>query len=107
MTRGAGAVLETDPVFQMPDKVARLVRNDDGSIGVIDQYGNYRSFPAVIATCQSWLLTTGIDTDESLFSQADWMALVVFIIIVAVFSALGIIWQKRQFEKKYLKTNGS
>ena len=39
--------------------------------------------------------------------QADWMALVVFIIIVAVFSALGIIWQKRQFEKKYLKTNGS
>ena len=55
--------------------VKKLLRHDDGSIGVVDQYENYRSYPAVIATCQSWLLTTGIDTDESLFSHADWMAL--------------------------------
>lgn len=55
--------------------VAKIVRNSDGTIGVIDQYENYRSYAAVIATCQSWLLTTGIDTDESLFSHADWMAL--------------------------------
>jgi monoamine oxidase len=34
-----------------------------------------RAFPAVLATCQSWLLTTQIDCDESLFSQDMWMAL--------------------------------
>ncbi len=44
-------------------------------IAVTDQYGNKRLFDAVIATCQSWLLTTGIDTQESLFSQQHWMAL--------------------------------
>jgi monoamine oxidase len=29
----------------------------------------------VLTTCQSWLLTTQIDCDESLFSQKMWMAL--------------------------------
>jgi len=54
--------------------VVKLERRDS-KIRVTDQYDNTREFPAVIATCQSWLLTTGIDTDESLFSQNHWMAL--------------------------------
>jgi len=45
------------------------------TIEVTDQYGNAESFSSVVATCQSWLLTTSIDTDESLFSQKHWMAL--------------------------------
>ncbi len=52
-----------------------LQRNENQLITVTDQYGNKRDFAAVIATCQSWLLTTSIDTDESLFSQEHWMAL--------------------------------
>lgn len=50
-------------------------RSDKNSIEVTDQFGNSESFPCVIATCQSWLLTTSIDTDEALFSQEHWMAL--------------------------------
>jgi tryptophan 2-monooxygenase len=53
----------------------RLFRGDDGRLGITDQWGRTESFDAVIATCQSWLMTTAIDTDESLFSQDMWMAL--------------------------------
>ncbi len=53
----------------------KLNRTLNNAILVTDQYGNEREFPAVIATCQSWLLTTSIDTQESLFSHAMWMAL--------------------------------
>jgi tryptophan 2-monooxygenase len=55
--------------------VARLARDDDGSIAVTDTWGDVRRYPAVLATCQSWLLTTQIDCDETLFSQKVWMAL--------------------------------
>ena len=55
--------------------VRALARESDGSIGVTDVYGNTERFAAVLVTCQSWLLTTGIDTDERLFSQEHWMAL--------------------------------
>jgi len=55
--------------------VQALTRTDDGTIRVTDVYGNVETFDAVLVTCQSWLLTTNIDTDESLFSQAHWMAL--------------------------------
>ena len=55
--------------------VVKLRRTKHNQICVTDQYGNQRDFAAVIATCQSWLLTTSIDTEESLFSQALWMAL--------------------------------
>ena len=37
--------------------------------------GRLLGYGAVLATCQSWLLTTSITTDESLFSQKLWMAL--------------------------------
>jgi tryptophan 2-monooxygenase len=55
---------------------ARHIRRaSSDSIEVTDQFGNSECFPCVIATCQSWLLTTSIDTDEALFSQEHWMAL--------------------------------
>jgi len=55
--------------------VVKLNRNEDGNIHVTDQYGNERAYKTVLATCQSWLLTTSVNTEESLFSQALWMAL--------------------------------
>ena len=55
--------------------VAGIARVDDTRIRVTDMYGNAEDYPCVLATCQSWLLTTAIDTDETLFSQAHWMSL--------------------------------
>ena len=56
--------------------VRALARAPDGkSIRVTDVYGNAEDFAAVLVTCQSWLLTTNIDTEEALFSQAHWMSL--------------------------------
>ncbi|MER7798613.1 NAD(P)/FAD-dependent oxidoreductase [Microbacterium sp. NPDC096154] len=53
-----------------------ICRADDGtSFLVRDRWGTTRTHDAVLATCQSWLLTTEIDCDESLFSQDMWMAL--------------------------------
>ena len=55
--------------------VAAIRRHDDGTFIVRDRWGTARTHKAVLATCQSWLLTTQIDCDESLFSQELWMAL--------------------------------
>ena len=55
--------------------VAGIARVDRTRIRVTDVYGNAEDFPSVLATCQSWLLTTAIDTDETLFSQSHWMSL--------------------------------
>jgi tryptophan 2-monooxygenase len=55
--------------------VRALARADDGRIAVTDCWGNTRHYGAVLATCQSWLLTTQIQCEESLFSQKMWMAL--------------------------------
>ena len=48
---------------------------NSGPIEIEDIYGNTELYDAVLVTCQSWLLTTSIATDESLFSQEHWMAL--------------------------------
>jgi len=53
----------------------KIDRIDPGKLRITDQYDNEYDFPVVLATCQSWLLTTSIETDESLFSQDHWMAL--------------------------------
>jgi monoamine oxidase len=53
----------------------RLFRGPDGRLAITDQWGRTDSYDAVIATCQSWLLTTTIDTEERLFSHEMWMAL--------------------------------
>ncbi len=55
--------------------VAALARTAEGSIEVTDQNDVRRPYPVVLATTQSWLLTTNIDVDEGLFSQKTWMAL--------------------------------
>jgi monoamine oxidase len=56
--------------------VAAVARHPDGTDFIVrDRWGTSRSHPAVLTTCQSWLLTTQIDCDESLFSQEVWMAL--------------------------------
>jgi len=55
--------------------VKKIARGPDNTFAIIDRYGNEHIVDAVLATCQSWLLTTSIDTDESLFSQDLWMAL--------------------------------
>ncbi len=57
--------------------VAR-VKNDGGApgdIAVTDRWGRSTEYPAVIATCQSWLLSARIDVDESLFSHKLWTAI--------------------------------
>lgn len=55
--------------------VKRIHRASDGSLAVTDNWGDTRHYAAVLATCQTWLLTTQIDCEESLFSQKMWMAL--------------------------------
>ncbi|HEU0221284.1 MAG TPA: NAD(P)/FAD-dependent oxidoreductase, partial [Paracoccaceae bacterium] len=55
--------------------VRRLFRDEAGRLSITDQWGRTEAFEAVIVTCQSWLLSTAIDTEERLFSQEMWMAL--------------------------------
>ncbi len=55
--------------------VSRIDRETDGHIRITDVWGHGRSFGTALVTCQSWLLTTHLDCDESLFSQKIWMAL--------------------------------
>ena len=55
--------------------VRKIGRDADDQFLLEDAYGNQYAFEAVLVTCQSWLLTTSIHTDESLFSQKNWMAL--------------------------------
>jgi tryptophan 2-monooxygenase len=55
--------------------VAAILRRDDGTFLVRDRWGTLRPHGAVLATCQSWLLTTQIECQESLFSHDVWMAL--------------------------------
>ncbi len=52
-------------------KIARQGSN----LAITDRWGGVKSYRAVLVTCQSWLLTTHIDTDESLLSHPLWMAL--------------------------------
>ena len=54
---------------------AAAIARDGERIEIVDQWGGSESFDAVVATCQSWLLTTNIDVEESLFSNEVWMAL--------------------------------
>ena len=55
--------------------VARIAREADGRLAVTDEWGTTRWYAAVLVTCQSWLLTTQIECEESLFSEKMWTAL--------------------------------
>ena len=54
--------------------VTRIARNGHDTT-ITDQWGRSEDYSAVIVTCQTHLLTTAIDTQESLFDQKLWMAL--------------------------------
>jgi tryptophan 2-monooxygenase len=54
---------------------AKIFRDDAGRLSVTDVWGSTQTFEAMIVTCQSWLMTTAIDTQEELFSPKLWMAL--------------------------------
>lgn len=55
--------------------VKSISRCADGQFSITDNLGVTRPYEAVLVTCQSWLLTTQIECEESLFSQKVWMAL--------------------------------
>jgi lysine 2-monooxygenase len=55
--------------------VTAISRSDNQQLAVTDTWGTTRHYGAVLATCQSWLLTTQIAVEESLFSHKLWMAL--------------------------------
>jgi monoamine oxidase len=55
--------------------VASITRTDGDRFAIVDRWGDRRDYAAVLVTCQSWLLTTHMHTDESLFSHKLWMAL--------------------------------
>jgi tryptophan 2-monooxygenase len=55
--------------------VAAIGRSGDDTINITDRNGVSRGYSAVLIATQSWLLTTSIDVDETLFSQDHWMAL--------------------------------
>ncbi|MDN5788440.1 FAD-dependent oxidoreductase, partial [Pseudorhodobacter sp.] len=42
---------------------------------VTDRWGRVKAYDAVIATCQSWLLSTAMEFEERILSQPLWMAL--------------------------------
>jgi tryptophan 2-monooxygenase len=48
---------------------------ESAPITVTETWGRQRSYPAVVATCQSWLLSTRIDTEEGLFPAEHWTAI--------------------------------
>lgn len=55
--------------------VTAISRAAGNQLAVTDTWGNTGVYPAVLTTCQSWLLTTQIAVEETLFSQKHWMAL--------------------------------
>ena len=70
----AGTSLSTLHQGSPKPGVAKIARNGT-DLAITDRWGGLKSYPAALVTCQSWLLTTHIDTDESLLSHPLWMAL--------------------------------
>jgi tryptophan 2-monooxygenase len=71
----AGTTLESLHNGATRPGVTAIARAADGNLEVTDAWGGKRRYAAVLTTCQSWLLTTQIACEESLFSQKMWMAL--------------------------------
>jgi len=55
--------------------VGRISRDPDGNLRVRERWGREASYPAVVTTCQSWLLSTRIHTEEALFPAELWTAM--------------------------------
>jgi tryptophan 2-monooxygenase len=71
----AGTTLATLHQGAPRSGVTAIRRAPHGQFSLTDTWGNTRTYAAVLVTCQSWLLTTQIACEESLFSQRHWMAL--------------------------------
>src|SRR5262245_19666820 len=58
-------------------RIAAAPSGPDGGnrFAISDRWGATREYPAVLVTCQSWLLTTHFEVAEQFFSQKVWMAL--------------------------------
>ena len=56
-------------------EVRRIRRAENGDIEISERWGRKATYKAAITSCQSWLLSTRIDTEEALFSPEMWMAL--------------------------------
>jgi lysine 2-monooxygenase len=70
-----GTTLETLHGGATRPGVSAITRAADGRLAVTDCWGVTRGYAAVLITCQSWLLTTQLACEESLFSHKMWMAL--------------------------------
>lgn len=55
--------------------VGKISRDPDGDLRVRERWGREASYPAVVTTCQSWLLSTRIHTEEALFPAELWTAI--------------------------------
>ncbi len=55
--------------------VGKISRDLDGNLRVRERWGREASYPAVVTTCQSWLLSTRIHTEEALFPAELWTAM--------------------------------
>jgi len=55
--------------------VASIRRGPDGGIQIGEKWGATNEFEAAIVTCQSWLLSARIDTEEELFPPKLWTAI--------------------------------
>lgn len=55
--------------------VAAIKRGPNGGVSITEKWGRTQEFASAIVTCQSWLLSARIDTDEELFSPEMWTAI--------------------------------
>ncbi len=55
--------------------VTRIARHGADRLAITDRWGATQIYQAALVTCQSWLLTTHIDTEEQLLSHSLWMAM--------------------------------
>lgn len=46
-----------------------------GGISITEKWGRTQEYAAAVVTCQSWLLSSRIDTDEALFTPGMWRAI--------------------------------
>lgn len=60
-----------------PAGAVSAIRRDEttGELEITERWGRTRRYSAVVTACQSWLLSTRIDTQESLFPAPLWTAL--------------------------------
>lgn len=54
--------------------IRRAAGPDNTAVSITDAEGS-RDYAAAVVTCHKWLLSTEIDTEESLFSPEQWMAM--------------------------------